>query len=451
MADNIKQNNNIFARVYEPFTALLLVNFTGAIGFSIVLPFLVFLVHQWGGNAIIFATVSATYSIFQLVGSTFMGRMSDYYGRRRMLAMSQMGTVMAWLLVVLAFYLPADSIFSVDTQLLGKFTLTIPLILLFFSRALDGLTGGNASVANAYVADITPADQRDERFGKMGVASNLGAMIGPVIVGVLAGSALGYEMPVLATLAISLISLIITIAVLPKPNSTYKPVAPGLNPHAANALNVLGKEHSPCLKPVQPTPLSNARLMRLPGVAVFMVTYFCVMLAFNFFYVAFPLQAATKLHWTIKHTGAFFSVMSICMVVVQAALLPRLARLWSDKTMVCTGAFVLIFGFLALMPANDWMPFAGAILIAVGNGIMWPPVVALLSKASGDYQGSVMGLAGSISAAASILGLFLGGILYPIVGGWLFVVSAASIAVVVLLSSWYPPDKQTFKASAVAV
>ena len=51
MGDNIKQNSNIFARLCEPFTALLLVNFTGAIGFSIVLPFLVFLVHQWGGNA----------------------------------------------------------------------------------------------------------------------------------------------------------------------------------------------------------------------------------------------------------------------------------------------------------------------------------------------------------------------------------------------------------------
>jgi MFS family permease len=132
------------SRVVGPFSALLLVNFTGAMGFSIVLPFMVFLVHQWGGNAIIFGLASAMYSIFQLFGSTFLGRWSDYLGRKRMLAMSQMGTVMAWMIVLVAFYIPAKAMLKVDSHLLGKFSLTLPLILLFVSRALDGLTGGNA-------------------------------------------------------------------------------------------------------------------------------------------------------------------------------------------------------------------------------------------------------------------------------------------------------------------
>jgi MFS family permease len=425
------------SRLTGPFSALLLINFTGAVGFSIVLPFLVFLVHEWGGNAVIFGLASATYSAFQLFGSTFLGRWSDIIGRKRMLAMSQMGTVMAWMIVLAAFYLPAKAILNVDSSLLGKFSLTLPLLLLFFSRALDGLTGGNASVANAYVADITPEDARDGRFGKMGVASNLGSMIGPVLVGILSGTILGYELPVLATMGISLLSMIITIVVLPDPN----PCAAGLNPHAANALNVMGKEHRPCIRPEAPASMSSADIVRLPGIRVFMATYFLVMLAFNFFYVSFPLQAATEMQWTIKHTGAFFSVMSIFMVAVQGALLPRLSQIWSDKRLVCVGAFVLGFGFLALSPANNWMPFVGAVLIALGNGLMWPPVVALLSKAAGEHQGAVLGLVGGVSAAASILGLFLGGIMYPHFRGWLFVLSAGFIFAVIILSVWFPREK----------
>jgi DHA1 family tetracycline resistance protein-like MFS transporter len=437
----LKKNDNhydegLLKRLSGPFSALLLVNFTGAIGFSIVIPFLVFLVHQWGGNALIFGLASATYSIFQLFGSTFLGRWSDRFGRRRMLAMSQMGSVLAWLIVLAAFYLPVNTILSVDSSLLGKFSLTLPLILLFISRALDGLTGGNASVANAYVADITAEDQRDARFGKMGVASNLGAMIGPVLVGILSGTLLGYELPVLATMGISLLSLILTIVILPE----SKPSAPGLNPLASNCLNVMGKEHRACLRPEAAIEMSNADLVRLPGIAVFMLTYFLVMLAFNFFYVAFPLHAATEMQWTVKHIGAFFSVMSIFMVAVQGVVLPRLSRTWSDKRLVCVGAFVLGWGFITLASASDWMTFLGAVLIAVGNGLMWPPVVALLSKAAGKHQGAVQGLTGSVSAAAAIIGLLLAGILYSDLTYWLFILSATLIFAVIILSFCFPSE-----------
>jgi MFS family permease len=188
--------------------------------------------------------------------------------------------------------------------------------------------------------------------------------------------------------------------------------------------------------------MSSADIVRLPGVFVFMATYFLVNLAFNFFYVAFPAQAAMEMKWSVKHTGAFFSVMSVFMVVVQAFILPHFSRICSDKTLVCVGAFVLGFGFLALAPAGDWMAFAGAILIAVGNGLMWPPVVALLSKAAGEHQGAVQGLTGSVSATASIMGLVLGGIMYSHSGDWLFVLSSGLIFAVVFLTLWFPLEKK---------
>jgi MFS family permease len=419
------------------------VNFTGAIGFSIVLPFLVFLVHQWGGNALIYGLATAIYSVFQLFGAPIMGRWSDRFGRRRVLALSLLGTAVSWAVVLAAFYLPTDVILSVDSSLLGKFSLTAPLILLFAGRALDGLTSGNSAVADAYVADITPEDRRDERFGKMGVSSNLGYIIGPAIVGVLGGTFLGYELPVIFAMGISLLAVGLIIVVLPdlKKRTTLE------DPHAAEVHKVMGQEHCSCIQMAAPGKKFNLDLLRLPGIGIILSIYFLVMLAFNFFYVSFPVQAATEMHWSSKHTGAFFSVMSIFMVAVQGFLLPRLLRVCSDKYLIWVGSLVLGLGFLSLAPATDWFAFGGAVLIAVGNGLMWPPVVALLSKASGEHQGAVQGLAGAVSAMASILGLTLGGLFYPHLGDWLFVLSAALIFGVVILTVCLP-EGQSQKTQA---
>ena len=97
MKDEAKHSNGrAFSWLTGAFSVLLLVNFTGALGFSIVMPFLVFLVHQWGGNALIYGLASAGYSVFQLFGSPVLGRWSDLYGRRRVLFLSPLGTVMSW-------------------------------------------------------------------------------------------------------------------------------------------------------------------------------------------------------------------------------------------------------------------------------------------------------------------------------------------------------------------
>ncbi len=137
---------------------ILLVNFIGTLGFSIVLPFLVTLVTSFGGNALVYGAMGATYSAFQLVGAPILGRWSDVQGRRKILLMSQLGTLASWFVFLGALFLPAVALFEVDSRLIGSFVLTLPLVVLFLARALDGLTGGNVSVANAYLADVTDAD-----------------------------------------------------------------------------------------------------------------------------------------------------------------------------------------------------------------------------------------------------------------------------------------------------
>ncbi|MDH3691775.1 MAG: MFS transporter, partial [Gammaproteobacteria bacterium] len=89
---------------------ILSVNFVGTLGFSIVLPFLVFLVTKWGGNALIYGLLGATYSAFQLIGAPILGRWSDRYGRRKILLLSQLGTLLSWMIFLGAFLLPENAL-----------------------------------------------------------------------------------------------------------------------------------------------------------------------------------------------------------------------------------------------------------------------------------------------------------------------------------------------------
>ena len=104
---------------------ILSVNFVGTLGFSIVVPFMVFLVADWGGNAIIYGALASTYSAFQLIGAPILGRWSDSIGRRKVLLLSQLGTMVSWVIFLTAFLLPVDALFSVDSGLLGQFSLTL--------------------------------------------------------------------------------------------------------------------------------------------------------------------------------------------------------------------------------------------------------------------------------------------------------------------------------------
>lgn len=183
----------------------------GTLGFGIVLPFLIFLVTRFGGNAVIYGIMGATYSAFQLVGAPLLGRWSDNYGRRKILLLSQVGTLVSWLIFFLAMFLPVTIIHDIDSSIWGNFTLTLPLLILFLARALDGITGGNVSVANAYLADITKESGRSKNFGKLAISSNLGYIIGPALAGLLGATVWGEKVPVLAAIFISTIATIIII------------------------------------------------------------------------------------------------------------------------------------------------------------------------------------------------------------------------------------------------
>ncbi len=410
----------------SPLTPILAVNFVGALGFSIVLPFLIFLVTRLGGNALVYGIMGATYSFFQLIGAPILGRWSDRFGRRRILLLSQLGTLISWGIFLLALFLPVTPLVAIDSSVLGAFTLTIPLIVLFLARALDGITGGNVSVANAYLADITPEDERTTNFGKMAMSSNLGFILGPALAAVLGATTMGEVPPVVAALLISLIATVIIIR-LPNPD----PCTMESNPESTSVRRIMGQDQKECyeMKPVD--YLSTADVFRLPGVAAVLTLYFLVFLAFNFFYIAFPVWAVSGLEWTLLETGVFFSVMGLAMVVVQGPVLKRVSAMFSDQVLVVAGSAILAASFAFFTSLNPVVIYAGTLLLALGNGVMWPSIMAILSKTTdANYQGAVQGVASSVGAVASIAGLLLGGLLFAFIGASVFLISTGLTAVV---------------------
>src|ERR687897_3772730 len=107
---------------------LLLINFIGTIGFSIVLPFLVFLVTDFGGNAIVYGILSATYPAFQLIGAPILGRWSDKFGRTKILLLSHAGTLAGWIIFLVGLFLPVTNLFSIDSTIIGTFAITLPFV-----------------------------------------------------------------------------------------------------------------------------------------------------------------------------------------------------------------------------------------------------------------------------------------------------------------------------------
>lgn len=410
---------------------ILAVNFIGTLGFSIVLPFLVFLVIDWGGNAFIYGLIGATYSVFQLIGAPLLGRWSDRFGRKKILLLSQLGTLVSWLVFLSAFVLPVQPGLSVDSALFGQFTLTLPLVIVFLARAADGLTGGNVSVANAYLADVTEDADRNRNFGRMAASGNLGFILGPALAGLLGATIYGEVLPVVAAILISLVATIIIAWRLEesRPCTISRPL------RESNLRRVFGQEQKECYRIEKERDPGLAGVLKLPRVPLLLAVYFLVMLGFSFYYVAFPTHAASGLGWTVAQAGTFFSVMSVLMVLVQGPLLGWLSDKVASDTLILVGGIILAAGFPVFCVEEDLVVYFGAALLALGNGLMWPSVLAVLSEqAEPEVQGAVQGIASSLGAVASIVGLVAGGLLYASLGVSVFVLSAVTILVTVPLA-----------------
>jgi MFS transporter, DHA1 family, tetracycline resistance protein len=410
---------------------LLLITFIGTLGFSIVLPFLVFLVIDLGGNAIVYGILSATYPAFQLIGAPILGRWSDIYGRKKILLLSHGGTLAGWIIFLVALFLPVNNLFNIDSVIIGTFVITLPLVALFLARAIDGLTGGNVSVADAYVADISSDEDRSKNFGKMAISSNLGFIAGPALAGILGATVYGEALPVLAALTLSLVVLAVISFILKETKCSILMKIPEKN----DVGRVFSFEPKECYKTANPQRLKFRDVFKLKSISFLLVLYFLIFLGFNIFYTSFPIHVVSGLGWTVTQMGIFYAVLSGIMALVQGPILRKALKKFSEEKLVIIGSVVLGINFILLVSPDTILIYVAAILFAVGNGLMWPPVMSILANRAGTvYQGTVQGVANSFASLASIIGLLAGGLLYNMLGATTFLVSAGVIFTVFVMS-----------------
>jgi MFS family permease len=176
-------------------------------------------------------------------------------------------------------------------------------------------------------------------------------------------------------------------------------------------------------------------VFKLKHVAFLLVLYFLIFLGFNVYYSSFPTHAANTLHWSVTQLGIFYAVLSGIMVFIQGPVLKKALKKFSEEKLVIIGSVILATNFVLFFSNNIISISIAVVLFAVGNGLMWPSFMSILSKRAGTvHQGAVQGIAGSFGGVASIIGLIAGGVLYNLTGAATFLISAAIIFSVFVMS-----------------
>ncbi|SEM13935.1 Predicted arabinose efflux permease, MFS family [Aquimarina amphilecti] len=427
----------IFKFFSKKIFPILLVNFIGILGYSIVIPILIFIVTDLGGNGFIYGILGAMYPFFQFIGAPILGRLSDRIGRKKVLVISQTGTFIAWCLFLIALILPETKLWSSNSEFTGNYIMTLPLILLFLARIFDGFTGGNVSVANAYLSDISTDEDRDKNFGMMGASTSLGFVLGPAVAGILASTILGEILPILLAAIISLIAILVIVVRLPESNPCMVDTG-SLN--LKSFRRFFQVEHKDCFS--DETVVNDASknintfrgVLKQKGVSLLFSIYFLTFLAFSLFYAGLPIYASTMLEWTAVDLGIFLAYSSFIMILVQGPLLSFLSGKVSNIMLITLGVLLLSLSFF-LLSFNDLIVlYIANTILSLGNGLMWPSFLSLLSRAGNrSIQGTIQGYGNSMGSLASIFGLVLGGIMFESMGVKIFIIGSGIFLVILIL------------------
>jgi DHA1 family tetracycline resistance protein-like MFS transporter len=365
---------------------IFIIVFVDLLGFGLILPLLPFYAEQFGASPAMIGLLVASYAAAQLVGAPILGRLSDRFGRRPILLVSLAGTFLGFLMLGFA---P-----SLGTMLAA----TITLVILFASRILDGMTGGNISVAQAYITDVTDASNRARGLGLIGAAFGLGFIIGPALGGTL--SVLGFAVPAFAAAALSFVNLILVFVWLPE----------SLTPERRSAMEAQAR----------PPFTLGAMLGALsrPRVGPLLHIRFFFGLATSMFQTIFALYAQSKLGLTAQSTGFVLTYVGVLAVLVQAVGVGWLTSRYPERWIIFVSTAVLAISLLGWA----FVPSVGVLLIvlaplAAATGTLNTVISSALSKAVYPEEvGGTLGLAASLESFTRVVSPSAGGLLLQQVG-----------------------------------
>lgn len=350
------------------------------------------MVDKYSGQEWIYGLLLTFYSAFQFIGSPFLGTLSDSIGRKPVLLISQAGTLLSWILFLCASYF--------DSQVFLGFAL--PLWVIGLSRIMDGVTGGNTSVTNAYVADITTKEEKSYVFGYLGGIVGIGMIIGPGLGGFTAASSLGHNGTILTAIAISVITLITIGLWLKESHPTEKR-------KERNRQNVLSSIY--ILRRIRSTK-PNA-LIRTIFLTKF---FFSMMMAFYISTIALFMIDLFK--FDEKELGIFMLIVGVFLAFNQAFLSRKfIAKMGEQKTLLL-GLALTVFGLLAItLTTNLYLYIGFYYVMNLGLSLCFPTFNALISQnADPKRQGEVMGISESIHSFAMASFPVLAAAIYGIIG-----------------------------------
>ncbi len=375
--------------------AIGLLDFVNVLGFAVFIPVFPFIVKQYGGTALTYGLLLASYPLFQFLAAPLFGTLSDVYGRRPILILSQAGTVVSWLIFGLAYFVP-------DIQI-GAFPLALIIILL--SRVVDGITGGNTSVANAYIADISPPHEKTKIFGIFGTIGGLGLVVGPLIGGATHTIGIGYLGPVFFSFLLSLLSLVALYFYLPE-TLPKKERQKNLALNLREELNIFAK-------------IGNLKSPFLKKMFFFRLYFF---LAFSSYTSIVVLLVIDRFDLTANQLGVLFLLSGIFFILNVAVVSKLISAKFGQINAYYFGHLCMMIGLLGTVFASNIVIFMlVAYILNVGYAISFPLFRTIIT----DYvahakHGTVIGIDESILAGASAVAPIAASFLYDYIGAWTY-------------------------------
>jgi DHA1 family tetracycline resistance protein-like MFS transporter len=339
------------------------------ISIGLIIPVLPALVGSLTGTqtdqALWYGVVTFSFSLANFFGSPFLGALADSYGRRPVLLIGFSG-------LMLSFFTTA---------------LATSIAMLIGIRLVAGAMQANLSVASAYVADITPPEQRAKRFGMLGAMFGVGFILGPVIGGLL--GAINLRLPFYAAGSLALLNLLYGYFVLPE--SLPQSRRHAFEWKAANPLSAL------------------RRLTQLKDVAPLAVVVACCGLAQFVLYTSWVLYTTFKFGWGPQENGWSLAAVGVVTAVVQGLLLGRILQRISVRRLAVLGLISSMFAYALWGAAtHGWMMYAIIFVNLLGATVSSTIQSIISSAADAQNQGKTLGAVGGINSLMAVIAPAIG-------------------------------------------
>jgi MFS transporter, DHA1 family, tetracycline resistance protein len=358
----------------SPLWVVVLIVLVDLLGFTIVMPLLPRFAKDYGFDGMQIGLLLAAYPMLQLFSGPILGRLSDRYGRRPLLIISQAGTAISFVILGLS----------------QNFT------VMLLARMLDGASGGNILVAQAYVADVTKPEHRARSLGLIGAAFGVGFVLGPILGGLLVSLPVspGWQLrlPFLVAAGFSTLAWLLVLFRLPESL-----------PHGSQARQAA---RVVSWRGITKT-ISNPRIAALVGVGALVV------LAFAALEGTFSLFLQARMGWGPKGAAFAFAYLGLVSAIVQGGLIRRLVPKFGEFRLMVVGIAALAIGLAALGLTSHWIAFlASTLIVGIGQGLASPTIQGLLSRwTPASDQGAIFGTLSSAQTLARMSNYLIGNVL----------------------------------------